>query len=267
VTGGNACRLAFDDKNYFLHRLLCKNREEIDLNIKHAWRITDYDTRVFSALNSIKYHGSNPVLRYFCIVSIGYTSIVANDNAVCEILYDKIKNMLDEIDPKVDIDAACSYICLSWHMAIFKQDAEFLRQIAIKSESFIDFIDQSPDATANAIRSVLVFGAFYYLTGNSDVARRFFDQGDILFRSAANNYPRSLVRYPELVDVCKTAYACQIGAVMARGDKLPPAHEAKVEPLSATTAIRDAGRLYNGPAMASLIAKFIEMINNINNCA
>jgi len=248
-------RFNHSEKNYFLDRILSRDIVEINKNLRWFGRIDHFGTRFFSAINSFSCLQQDPNLSAYCLVAIGYTAIERQHSVAAKIVYEKLTAMLDTQLEQMSTDTKLSFLTHVAHHAVMNHDAPIFERIAATTEGWLPELKSSAIACFNAIILTLLSGLYYLNKGQGKVAATYFSKGDLIFRIAAEGYPRKLVQCHELTVICQRAFLSRVAYEVALGYPLPP--ELPIKKFSAEATVSQVCRLYESGAKKTFAEEFM----------
>lgn len=218
---GALFRLSEDPERYFLQRLLSRNLEEVNLNLRWHNRMSDLDTRFFAALNSIAATPGNYELHARCMVSFGYKAIESDRIEMIEWSHRFCQQRINEMMATPDVQVRASVITFWIHEAIWNCRVDDIIQISELITDSLTGIESYPKGTYNSLHAILLIGSFLLFTGKAGKAAKIFSPFDTHFRIAAEKYTRAVANYREIIKIAELTYLCKLGLDMARGRKIP----------------------------------------------
>ena len=248
---GELLRLPMDEKGYHLHRLLAHDMDSINRHLRWKGRIEDFETRAFAAWQSYAALQARLEPAAYCLVSIGYTALERDDPVVTRRMVRTLSQLFDERLGELRREPRISFLTHLLHYAIHFRDFKLFERVADAHAASLEDIEQAPTAAANAMVVLLLSGSYYFTLGRRNKALEIFNLGDRIFRLAAQGYPRDLVKYRELTEVCSHAFLCRIGAEASRGGALRP--DMGIQMFDPITTARDVCRLKVPAARARLV--------------
>lgn len=255
---GELLRLPVDEKGYHLHRLLAQDMDSINRHLRWKGRIEDFETRAFAAWQSYAALQARLEPAAYCLVSIGYTALERDDPVVARRMVRTLSQLFDERLGELRREPRISFLTHLLHHAIHFGDFKLFERVADAHTASLEDIEQAPTAAANAMVVLLLSGSYYFALGRRRKALEIFDLGDRIFRMAAQGYPRDLVKYRELTQVCSHAFLCRIGAEASRGGAMRP--DMGIQMFDPIATARDVCRLKLPAARTRLSARLGQMI-------
>lgn len=206
---------------YYLGRVLSRNMNEVNKNLRWLGRIEDLDTRFYACRNSIEFSPMNFKLIARCLVSFAYEAIEVEDLDKVQWAFDYVGRVKGHILSLGDAEVRASFFIFWIHLAVWKSDEVLFSEIVgfILGGVLDRGIEQHPVGTFNILCCILICGYFLLEIGDNIEAVEVFERHDKYLRLAFDRFPRRLNNYSELSKTAHRAYLCQVGVCVAKGDK------------------------------------------------
>jgi hypothetical protein len=257
VHQGAVVRFQRTPGSFFLDRLLCRNLEEINQNVRWHGRIEDFDTRFFAVKNSFKLLSPDLGLAVYCLVAVGYTAIELQNSPVCNYIYTELKSILNLRLAEIKGEPKISFLTHILHHAVMQDDIETFENVVAACEQSFPVLKKFPVATYNYIVVMVLAGIYFLQIRNKPRAAEFFEKCEHVFRVAADGYPRDLVKYRELTSICQRAYWARIGFQAAKGWPMRP--ELNIKMFDPATVAAEVCRLYGPDHKKRFASTFMAM--------
>lgn len=212
-------RLAHEPQTYRLDRVLCRNMDEINKNIRWNGRIDCYSTRVYAALNSFQHLEAQAELASYCLVSIGYTALERADDPTSLRVFRALRALFKGHLHELQGDPRFSLLTHLMHHALHLKRPLLFERLAQLNLDSLDQLTSSPSGASNAMVMLLLSGIYYFELGMRERALEIFAKADPTFRLAVQLFPRDLAKFRELTVLCDRAYLAQVGLAASRGGR------------------------------------------------
>ena len=252
---GNVVRFQHTPATFYLDRLLCRNLDEINKNVRWHGRIEDFDTRFFAVKNSFKLLSPDLGLAVYCLVAVGYTAIELQSTEVCDYIYAELKKILNQRLAEIKGEPKISFLTHILHHAVMQGDLDIFEKTITACEQSFPVLKKCPVATFNYIVITMLAGIYFLQTDSKARAAGHFEQSELVFRIAAEGYPRDLVKYRELTSICHRAYLARIGLHAAKGWPFRP--DLNIKMFDPATVAGDVCRLYGVDHKKRFASKFM----------
>ncbi|WP_140984181.1 hypothetical protein [Asticcacaulis tiandongensis] len=212
-------QLTPDNVNSSFHRILSRDLNEVNRNLRWDSRIDCYKTRFFSTLNSIKYIQDDFFAIQKAIVSSGYSAIQEFDTEKVENILSLSVKKFDEIISLSDCDASASQICFMIHASVYCGRGDILDSLVETTLRVAQSAHDTPLSAYNSMHNCVLMGNYLYYTNRKSQALSCFEQGDALMRLCVDTHPR--VNFFEIIHVVNLAFLAYAGTFMATGRPMP----------------------------------------------
>jgi len=255
---GHLFRLATQREHYHLDRVFATSLDEVNANIRWHGRIEHFPSRVLAAKNSFKLLNADLNSAVYCLVAIGYTALENGDEPVKQWVYDQLQPIYRERLGELKGEAKFSFLAHLLHYAIYFGNVSVFEKVVRTNELSLPEIESAPVCAFNAIVILMLGGIFYYQLGWPKRAAEIFQQGDFIFRVAANGYPRTAHMYRELTVICTRAYQARVGFEASGGGRLRT--ELGVTMFDVSVVAGEVSRVYVPAAKKIATAKLLDLI-------
>ncbi|WCP13558.1 hypothetical protein sphantq_01987 [Sphingobium sp. AntQ-1] len=218
--GAATYRIRFTTDTYFLDRLVCVNEREIRRNIRWTGKIADYETLMFSAIQSFGIQRDSR-LKLHCLLPVAYQSLEREDASTKATALIMLNEARESFRHELDKESFISYLTACWHHQLDAgQLGPLLNTLSQIREQASD-LSIAPLATYNAIRGMLLLGFICQIKSEHEMALAIYRECNALFSLSVSRFAQEALNlYRELRSIYDCAFHAVIGINEITGGKV-----------------------------------------------